>query len=321
MEYLSENKIDIILKYVELLCPNIRKTKYTARYYLGHIMNVLNEFKTWKSLTKSDSIKKDKKYHYKTIADVYRLWCNNDVFVHAYDEIVHTDSNILNAEKQIMDLLIDSTLIINKGGVEGIGYGSDSKKKKFTKLTMLSNRNGQNVAVVSHTSSPKMKTFTKPIYKFNINKIISLDDFKPISPSTTTFNIDKDIDVIKLLNENGLTRTYKIKTLSHDIEGIELVVDSLNKPEIKKEITGDKGYIINEAKIAKLKEKNVTIIAPKRKNQNTVNTLTEKEKLKGRYKVENMLCKIKVFQRVHVRQDKKLKNYMGFVYLACICKS
>ena len=42
MEYLSENKIDIILKYVELLCPNIRKTKYTARYYLGHIMNVLN---------------------------------------------------------------------------------------------------------------------------------------------------------------------------------------------------------------------------------------------------------------------------------------
>ena len=243
------------------------------------------------------------------------------LFVHDHEEIVHTDSNILNAEKQIMDLLIDSTLIINKGGVEGIGYGSDSKKKKFTKLTMLSNRNGQNVAVVSHTSSLKMKMFTKPIYKFNINKIISLDDFKPISPSTTTFNIDKDIDVIKLLNENGLTRTYKIKTLSHDIEGIELVVDSLNKPEIKKEITGDKGYIINEAKIAKLKEKNVTIIAPKRKNQNTVNTPTEKEKLKGRYKVENMLCKIKVFQRVHVRQDKKLKNYMGFVYLACICKS
>ena len=106
------------------------------------------------------------------------------------------------------------------------------KKKKFTKLTMLSNRNGQNVGVVNHTSSPKM--FTKPIYKFNINKIISLDDFKQISPSTTTFNIDKDIDVIKLFNENGLTRTYKIKTLSHDIEGIELVVDSLNKPEIKR---------------------------------------------------------------------------------------
>ena len=31
-----------------------------------------------------------------------------------------------------------------------------------------------------------------------------------------------------------------------------------------------------------------------------------------------MFADIKIYQRVHVRRDRKMVNYMGFVYLACI---
>ena len=40
--------------------------------------------------------------------------------------------------------------------------------------------------------------------------------------------------------------------------------------------------------------------------------------LKKRYKIENLFAKIKVFNRVHIRRDKLIASYMGFVYLAII---
>ena len=70
---MKEMHICVILKYVNKLCPNVRKPKYSSRYYLTNILNLLNDFNLWRSLTKS--IDRKKKYHYKTIADVHRLWC------------------------------------------------------------------------------------------------------------------------------------------------------------------------------------------------------------------------------------------------------
>ena len=46
----------------------------------------------------------------------------------------------------------------------------------------------------------------------------------------------------------------------------------------------------------------------------------EDEILRKRYKVENMFANIKVFNRVHVRRDKSISSYMGFVHIACIIK-
>ena len=36
----------------------------------------------------------------------------------------------LNLMIKSINLIIDSTLIINKYGIEGVGYGGESKKKK-----------------------------------------------------------------------------------------------------------------------------------------------------------------------------------------------
>ena len=85
-------------------------------------------------------------------------------------------------------------------------------------------------------------------------------------------------------------------------------------------LIGDKGYIMNNTDKKVSKELKVTIITPKRKNQKEKNTESEKNKLKKRYKVENMFQKIKTYNRVLIRRDKLIATYMGFVYLACIIK-
>ena len=41
----------------------------------------------------------------------------------------------------------------------------------------------------------------------------------------------------------------------------------------------------------------------------------EKELLKDRYKIENLFAHIKTFNRIYLRKDKKIKNYMSFVYI------
>ena len=65
------------------------------------------------------------------------------------------------------------------------------------------------------------------------------------------------------------------------------------------------------------KKHNVKVIHCKRINQKEKNTKKEEETLKERYKVENMFTAIIT---VHIRRDKKISTYLGFVYLGCILK-
>jgi hypothetical protein len=50
---------------------------------------------------------------------------------------------IKNINGDTLKLIIDATNIPNKCGQEDIGYGSENKKKKFTKLTIVSHKFGQ----------------------------------------------------------------------------------------------------------------------------------------------------------------------------------
>ena len=100
----------------------------------------------WSSLKKSINYKNNSKYHYKTIADIHKYWSEKKVYEQAYKEYVQKN-NIISDNKCI-ELLIDSTLIINKSGIESIGFGTNCKKKKFTKLSAISNLNTKNIAII-----------------------------------------------------------------------------------------------------------------------------------------------------------------------------
>ena len=82
---------------------------------------------------------------------------------------------------------------------------------------------------------------------------------------------------------------------------------------------GDKGYISKKEDIDFLYNKNINLIACKRKNMKP-NTKIEKRKLSKRYTVENSIQTIKCLNRIQIRRDKTIKSYMGFVYLALISK-
>ena len=279
MHKISDINFNIIIKYVNLLCPNKRKPKFTAIYYLTNILDMLTDFVSWKSLTKSNKLVGDKKYHYKTIADIHHMWCNKGVYKCAHEEITTKKVKAEIADEDVFDILIDSTLIANKNGAENIGYGGESKKKKFTKITAITTVSGNIVALHEH------KTQTKVIPdKFKVNKIL------------------------------------KISTHEHDTNAIIPAVIKARTIEPTKAINviGDKGYIINENKQKELAKHNAIMIAAKRNNQKIKNTDSEKQKLKGRYKVENFFSKIKAYNRIQIRRDRIFKNFMGFVYLATI---
>ena len=276
---------ECIKKQVALKCPNKRKPKYTTDYYLTNIIDLLTDFVKWSSLIKSNNYINKSKYHYKTIADIHKLWSDNGVYESAYIECVQKQN--ISKGDQYIDLLIDSTLIINKSGIEGIGYGTSCRKKKFTKLTAISTLETTNASII-----------VDKVY----DKILKPKPNDPIN--------------------NPINRT--IKTLSHDIKNVEPVIENLRQnidKNIKIKIYGDKGYVMaKKDKQRILRRYNVKIVHCKRSNQKEKNMKKEEEILKKRYKVENMFAIIKSFNRIHIRRDKTISSYMGFVYLGCIFK-
>ena len=139
MDIIDNNSFEIILKHVNLLCPNKRTPKYTPDYYLSNIIDILSDFVKWSSLRKSKFYKSSNHYHYKTISKIHKKLSDKGVYFNAFNEIILKNNNLYLSNDNTFELLIDSTLIINKSGIECVGYGSKCKKKKYTKITGLSN--------------------------------------------------------------------------------------------------------------------------------------------------------------------------------------
>ena len=92
-----------------------------------------------------------------------------------------------------IELLIDSTLIINKSGIEGVGYGTKCHKKKFTKLTAYTILDTENVAIIADTVYTKNIEFsTKNANNKNVVPVI--EDLRK--------NISNDIK-INLYSDKG----------------------------------------------------------------------------------------------------------------------
>lgn len=145
---INKKLFNCIIKHAKLICPNIRKPKYTHEYYLRNILDILTDFVKWSSLKKSKYIKSDYEYHYKTIAKIHKKWSDKGVYTNAHDELVKSKNLNIN-DKGVIVLFMDSSLMINKNGHDKIGYGGGMcRKKKYTKLTLASNIKGENVAVV-----------------------------------------------------------------------------------------------------------------------------------------------------------------------------
>lgn len=108
----------------------------------------------------------------------------------------------------------------------------------------------------------------------------------------------------------------KCNVFNHEVTYVQETIDKIPITipiYVKTTICGDKGYISQNS--FNLNGKLLKMIAPKRKNQKTKNTKQEKKILSNRYVVENSIKNIKQYGRTYVRKDKKIKNFMSFIFL------
>lgn len=179
---------------------------------------MLSDFVTWKSLKYSNEYASKKKYHYKTINNVHLLWSKMGIYKKAYDEITQNNS-LCNITK---NLYIDATLIINKSGIENIGFGcGESRKKKFTSLTAVCNENTKPVIIFPNISNKKTIEHNNKEININtlphdskgiiqaINKIKTLNKYNLIGDAGYIY------DNNKINNDNVCLITNKRKNMKN----------------------------------------------------------------------------------------------------------
>jgi len=110
------------------------------------------------------------------------------------------------------------------------------------------------------------------------------------------------------------------KTAKHEIKNVQRTLDKINfqvKDYVSVNLIGDRGYITKEK--FTFSNRQLPIITPKRKNQkNKIITPKEQRLLNDRHKIENVFATNNKNIRVMVRKDKKLKNYLSFVYMSIL---
>ncbi len=110
--------------------------------------------------------------------------------------ILQFSSKTYTPEGVTRDNFIDGTLIINKSGIENIGYGcGESLKKKFTSLTAVCNDNTKPISIICSFLRKRIRpkgynaNYMKITKKNNIIKTLPHDS-KSILPSINQINND-----------------------------------------------------------------------------------------------------------------------------------
>lgn len=151
----------------------LNKIKYSNEYYLIMIFYMLNDVNNWKFLSNLKNYKSEYKYHYKTIYNKFRLWTSLKIFENAFYNYVNLKPTNL--------LLIDATSINNKYGSENVVLNPEYKKKKVTKLSLITNKKGFIYSVIPFK-----------IKNENENYSTAVHDVKMINDGLTKIKIIKN---------------------------------------------------------------------------------------------------------------------------------
>ena len=207
---------------------NKHKKYYSNEYYLINIFEMLNDINKWKTLNKLKSYEpvlinnKLAKSHYDTIRKKFIKWSNDGIFKSAFEECIN-----LNSVNNDIELIIDSSFINNKYGIEDIGLNTDNKKKKASKISIISDKD-------------------KFIYSVINIKI----------------NIKNNVKIDKRLKINKNKKKFKKRIgFIHDVKTIQTSLDAINNKYNFNNVIllGDKGYI-NNKEIYYINKKKVNLV-------------------------------------------------------------
>ena len=139
---------------------------------------------------------------------------------------------------------------------------------------------------------------------------------KNVSSLTVICDENKIPLAFKCIENKNIYR--KKKTHQHEIKNVQQTIDtiSVDLDKVKINIIGDKGYVTKEK--FRIGKKKISIITPVKKNQKKVNTIEELKLLKQKHKIENLFATLKNSERISIRKERNMKNYMGFICLGCL---
>lgn len=104
-----------------------------------------------------------------------------------------------------------------------------------------------------------------------------------------------------------------------NLENIKNLTNMTNSPYIN--LLGDKAYKLKE-KIGKQNINNkkikINMITPDKINTKIKQSNYKKSLLKNRIKIENTICILKKTERFYKRREKKILNFMSFVYISSL---
>jgi hypothetical protein len=119
-------------------------------------------------------------------------------------------------------------------------------------------------------------------------------------------------------NTANINKNQTIKITIHDVMTIQSSLNNIktkfDEPSQLK-LTGDLGYLLS--KEYTFNKNKIILVTPVRKNQKKILTEKERKNLKTRYKIENGFDLLKQNERLMVRKDRNIKNFMSpkkFIY-------
>lgn len=167
------------------------------------------------------------------------------------------------------------------------------------------------------TKSEQLKNNSQLLFLSTKNKINKMYSVKEININNKFTKHKKRLTNIKNKKINKINN-YCIrnkKTFCHELSGVQKTLDTINIniENIKKvNLIADKGYI-TQTKFY-LQEHLVNLICPTKINQKNT-SFKNKLLLKKRYVIENFFANLKKDARISLRKDKKIKNYLSFVFM------
>jgi hypothetical protein len=239
-----------ILDVADELIPTLRKKRFTNQYFLNMFGYVLKHCYSWSSLTLLASYPKGRKYknHYKYINQVFNLWNDKNIFNIAYSKLLKDNyfkSEDVKKAKSV-DLFIDCSYMINKCGVESMATNPEYRKKKVTKISLISDDYGTILGA----------SYDRTHYNANSkNKRAFSHDTKLVQDTLDNMNLRLPVNVVtKIGGDKGYITPLGVTGMSRSTQ---------------------ESFELNNGKAVK-------IIAPKRKNQKIKNTMKEKKYLEKR---------------------------------------
>lgn len=178
------------------------KRKYDIDYYLELMFELINDINKWETIKKLNIYKPLKKkdnnipkYHWKSVQNLYYKWCKDKIFQIAFENY-HNNKTI---DIEEIDLYIDSSFIDNKYGVEGIAMNTDNKKKKSTKISILSDEDKYIYSISSVPVSDNKKKYKKRRKKCKKRRKRKYIKKKKLKTNSKTKGFVHDVNTIKCI--------------------------------------------------------------------------------------------------------------------------